>query len=70
MVDQSIQSPAISGAILRRLKVALYQQRQARATQHYTFSRGRYEALLVALGGELAIRNALKKEDGGHVTAA
>ncbi len=49
----------VNYAILRRLSLALYQQRQARAIRHYTFSQGRYEALLVAIGGELRIRNAL-----------
>ena len=51
----------ISLAILRRLKLALYQQRQARAIRHYTFSRQKYEALLVAIGGELALMRQMSK---------
>lgn len=52
-------SMQISTAILRRLTLTLYQQRQARATLHYTYSSGRYEALLVAIGGELNIKRQL-----------
>ena len=55
----------ISRAILRRLKLALYQQRQARAVCHYTFSRQKYEALLVAIGGELALTR-LASKTGQH----
>lgn len=50
----------VCNAILRRLRLALYQQRQARNTRHYTFSQSRYEALLIAIGGELRIRRALR----------
>ncbi len=49
----------VCDAILRRLKLALYQQRQARAVNHYTYSLGRYTTLLVAIGGELRFRNSL-----------
>ncbi len=52
---QRADDKRITHAILRRLKLALYQQRQARAIRHYTFSQQKYEALLVAIGGELAL---------------
>ncbi len=49
--------PDVAAAILRRLKLSLYQQRQARASQHYTYCRSRYDGLLVAIGGELAAQH-------------
>lgn len=46
-------SVEISNAIIRRLKIAIYQQRQAKEAKHYTYSLRRYMCLLTALGAEM-----------------
>ena len=57
------QGESVQKAIFRRLKLALYQQRQARTIRHYTFSKQKYEALLVAIGGELLLQRQRLKND-------
>lgn len=54
--DQSYETSLI---VRRRLRSALYRQRAARATHHYTFSQIRYVRLLGALIAERRMSRAL-----------